>query len=44
MISLSKEQILCMVETRNANKISGGTSEVKRPLGTPNHRWQNNIK
>jgi hypothetical protein len=29
---------------RNACKILVGKPEVKRPLGRPRHRWENNIK
>jgi hypothetical protein len=29
---------------RNAYKIVAGKHEVKRPLGRPRHRWEDNIK
>jgi hypothetical protein len=31
-------------EKRNSCRIFVGKPEVKRPLGRPRHRWQNNIK
>jgi hypothetical protein len=33
-----------MGDVRNANKISVELSEVKRSLGRPKHRWENNIR
>jgi hypothetical protein len=33
-----------MREKRNAYRISVGKPEGKRPLGTPRHRWVDNIK
>jgi hypothetical protein len=32
------------VEKRNAYRIVVGKSERKRPIGTPRHRWKDNIK
>jgi hypothetical protein len=33
-----------MLEKRNAYRILVGKPEGKRPLGTPRHRWMDNIK
>jgi hypothetical protein len=33
-----------MGEIRNALKIVGGIPEGKRPLGSPRHRWEYNIR
>jgi hypothetical protein len=33
-----------MVEKRGAYRILVGTSEGRRPLGRPRHRWEDNIK
>jgi hypothetical protein len=31
-------------EMRNVHKILVGKPERKRPLGTPRHRWEDNVK
>jgi 3-oxoacyl-ACP reductase-like protein len=33
-----------MGERRGANGILVGKSEIRRPLGRPRHRWEDNIK
>jgi hypothetical protein len=33
-----------MGEKRNAYRILVGKPELKRPLGRPRYRWENNIK
>jgi hypothetical protein len=33
-----------MGEKRNAYRILVGKSELKRPLGRPRYRWEDNIK
>jgi 3-oxoacyl-ACP reductase-like protein len=33
-----------MGEMRNVYRILVGKYEVKRPLGSPKHRWEDNIK
>jgi hypothetical protein len=33
-----------MKDMRNVYKILVGTSEEKAPLGTPRHRWEDNIR
>jgi len=33
-----------MREQRNAHRLLVGKPMVKRPLGTPRHRWEDNIK
>jgi hypothetical protein len=35
--------IACMGEMRNAYSIFVGKPEGKRPLGSPRHRWEDNI-
>jgi hypothetical protein len=34
--------VVCMEEMRNVYKILFGKSESKRPVGTINHRWEDN--
>jgi hypothetical protein len=38
------EHVAWMGINRNAYKIIVWKPEVKRPLGRPRHRWENNIK
>jgi hypothetical protein len=34
----------CMAEGRGIYRVSVGKPEMKRPLGRPRHRWEDNIK
>jgi hypothetical protein len=34
----------CMGKMKNAYKILVGKPEMKRPLGRPRHRWEDNIR
>jgi hypothetical protein len=36
--------VTCMGEIRNADNISGGNPEGKRPLGGLRRRWEDNIR
>jgi hypothetical protein len=36
--------VACMGEERDAYRIFVGKPEGKRPLGTPRHRWEDNMK
>ena len=36
--------VACMEQSRNAYRVLVGKPEVKRPLGRPRRRWEENIK
>jgi hypothetical protein len=36
--------VACMVVSRSAYRVLVGKPEGRRPLGSPRHRWENNIK
>ena len=38
------EHVARMKQSRNAYRVLVGKPEGKRPLGTPRHRWEDNIK
>ena len=38
------EHVACMRERRGAYRVLVGKPELKRPLGRPRRRWENNIK
>ena len=38
------EHVACMGEDRGVHRVLVGKPEVKRPLGRPRHRWEDNIK
>jgi hypothetical protein len=36
--------VACMGERRDVYRVLVGTTDGKRPLGRPRHRWEDNIK